>query len=272
MHAAMRHLLKLLACVCIVPSIALADDAKVGFADAPKTPEPDKNTITDVSMQLGAMLAAGNSRSTAVTGAVKSKIRREHHQFTGAIALNYAQSGKTGEQDQTTVENLQGLLRYDYFFTDRLSIFLKVSGMRDRFQGLDARLNVDPGVAYYFVSEKTLKLWGEIGYDFSYDVRRDDAIAGTMLDKTVNNQGTRAFLGYDHKLGDQVQIVMGLEYLQPLTDTNAWRLNADASLKANLAKKFAVATSVQLRYDHGALPTKEETDVLTSVSLVYSLF
>jgi hypothetical protein len=282
----------LLSILLLAPSLALADEppkglgtgvdaaskgktdvAKAGFAAAEAA--DDKTDVTDVSAQLGALIAAGNSRSTALTGAVKSKVRRNAHQFGGAIALNYAQAGKPGEASQTSVENLQGLLRYDYFLASHVSVFARASAMHDRFQGLDLRFNADPGVAYYLVSDKALKLWGEGGYDFVYDVRRDDALKqkdGSLLDKTATDHGLRAFVGYDHKLSSSVSLVAGLEYLQALTDTPAWRLNADGVVKASLAKKFSLATAVQLRYDHGALPAKEKTDVITSVSLVYSLF
>lgn len=252
--------------VLALPSVARADDAP---------PDPDKNKITEVSAQLGALLAAGNSRTIAVTGGVKTKIRRDPHQFGGAVAVNYAQSGKPGEASTTTAENLQGMLRYDLYLTERCSLFSRVAGMHDRFQGLDLRLNVDPGISYAFVNEKTIRFWGEAGYDFLYDVRRSDALVqkdGTVLDKTVTNHGSRTYLGYDHKLTESVQLLAGLEYLQAFTDTNAWRVNGDTSVKANFSKHFAIATSFQLRYDHAPLPGKEHTDTLTSVSLIYSLF
>ena len=136
-------------------------------------------------------------------------------------------------------------------------------------------MNVDPGVGYYAINDKTQKLWAEVGYDFLYDVRRDDALVqadGTSLSKTQSQHGVRLFLGYDQKLNEAVQIVGGVEYLQAFTDTSAWRLNADAGLKANLSKKFALQSTVGLRYDHNALPGKADTDVLTAISVVYSLF
>jgi putative salt-induced outer membrane protein YdiY len=277
-----------------MPSVARADDApkglgtgvdaaskgetnvaKEGFVGAEKKEDPEKNRITDVSVNIGALLAAGNSRNLALTAATKAKIRRDAHQFGGSVALNYAQAGKSGEATTTSVENLQGMLRYDFYLTERLSVFLKVAAMHDRFQGLDVRFNLDPGVAYAVINEKDMRLWGELGYDFIYDVRRNDALLqkdGSMLDKTVANHGMRTFVGWDHKLNENVAILAGMEYLQAFTDTNAWRLNGDASLKANLTKRFAIATSLQVRYDHASLPGKEHTDMLTSVSLNYSLF
>src|SRR5581483_10835574 len=218
-NAAMRSPYLLFA--LLVPISAHADDApkgvgtgvdaaskgetsavKEGFATQEKKEDPDKNTITDVSVQLGALLAAGNSRSMAITSGVKTKVRRDAHQFSGGAALNYAQAGKPGEATTTSVENLQGMLRYDFYFTERFGAFLKVAAIHDRFQGLDVRFNLDPGVSYAVINEKNLRFWGELGYDFLFDVRRDDALLqknGTKLDKTASNHGLRAFIGWDHK-------------------------------------------------------------------------
>ena len=56
------------------------------------------------------------------------------HQFTAAVAANFARGGKRGESVDRTVENYQGLLRYDYFFSPKLAAFLQASGRHDRFQ------------------------------------------------------------------------------------------------------------------------------------------
>ncbi len=93
-------------------------------------------------------MASGNSKQIALTSAGKVRIRRDKHQFTGAAAANFARAAAPDAPDQgmqTTVENLQGRVRYDYFFAKHWSLFAAVTGRRDRFQGLDLRLNVDPG-------------------------------------------------------------------------------------------------------------------------------
>ncbi len=64
-------------------------------------------------------------------------------------------------------------VRCDRYVSGPLALFLGVSGLHDRFQGLDLRLNVDPGVAYYLIDEKVHRLWPELGYDFKYDRRQE---------------------------------------------------------------------------------------------------
>ena len=77
------------------------------------------------------MVAAGNSKQMALTSAAKVRVRRDAHQFSGAAAANFARAAAPDNPNQgmqTTVENLQGRLRYDYFFAKHWSLFLGVSG------------------------------------------------------------------------------------------------------------------------------------------------
>ncbi len=177
---------------------------------------------------------------------------------------------------ETTVENLQSKLRYDRFISERVALFLALSGRHDRFQGLDLRLNLDPGVAYYFVDEKEQRFWTELGYDLQYDVRRDENIAaaaadGETVEKTEVRHSGRLFVGYENKLNDAVNFTTGLEYLQDVQDTTNWRLNYDAGLNSSIGSGFSVATTFSLKYDHNPLPNVEKTDTVTAVSLVYKL-
>lgn len=261
------------------------DVVKEGFQkQADDKDEERKKGVTELAFNLGGLFTAGNSRSAAVTAGVKSRIRRGDHQLTLGIAGNYARAGKVGTGTETTVENLQGAARYDYFILKPLSVFGQVTGRHDRFQGLDLRLNVDIGVAYYFIQQEKVRLWGEAGYDFQYDVRRAEALVdakgapkldrdGNPLEKTNVVHNARLFVGFDHKLFEGVQFLTSLEYLQDVTDfaTPTLRLIYDGAVKASLSKSFALSTGITVRYEANPLPGIERTDVLTGVSLVYNL-
>jgi putative salt-induced outer membrane protein len=194
-----------------------------------------------------------------------------------AAATNYSRSAASADQDmETTVENYQGRIRYDRFVAKALAVFIATSARRDRFQGLDLRLNVDPGLAYYFIDEKKHQLWSEIGYDLQYDVRRDEnltaaAAGGEVIDKTdVQNSG-RLFGGYANSLNEHVTFNTGVEYLQGVPETERWRLNWDVGLTSAIGGDFSLNTTFALKYDHAPLPGVKELDTSTAVSLVYQL-
>src|SRR5688572_21698848 len=145
--------------------------AKEGFQSVAERAalEASKDSTT-LKLTAGGFVSQGNSRSIAATAALDYFMRRNSSAFTVAAAANYGRSVPAdGDAYETTVNNYQGRLRYDFFFVNSVAAFLSVSGRRDEFQGLDLRLNLSPGVAYYFIDEKSERLWGELGYDLQYD-------------------------------------------------------------------------------------------------------
>jgi len=252
-----------------------ADVASEGFATAAK--KADADDATEAKIQAGGLSASGNSRSLALTSMGTVRVRRGANELSAAAAANYGRSAaKPTDPMQTTIENYQGKLRYDRFVSDPLALFTSLSGRRDRFQGLDLRLNLDPGLAYYFIQNPKHQLWGEAGYDLQYDIRRDQAIEaalanGMRLGKAKTRHSARLFAGYRNSLNEAVTFNTGVEYLQGLPDTQFWRFNWDVGLTAALAAKFSLATTFSLRYDNQPLNGIKSTDTLTAINLVYQL-
>jgi putative salt-induced outer membrane protein len=253
------------------------DVATSGFEKSDH-PKPDDKDATELAVSAGGLASAGNSRSLAATAAGKFRWRRGSDQIGAGLAANYAESRvNKGDGLQTTVENFQGKVRYDRFLAGPFAVFGAVSARHDRFQGLELRINLDPGVSYYFIDEDKQQLWVEGGYDFQHDIRRDEAIADALADdyhlgKTNDRHSVRAFVGFGSELSDTVKVATGLEYLQGLNPATNYRFNWDGAVTSQVGKSFSIATAVSVRYDHNPIPGVENTDIVTSISLVYHLF
>jgi putative salt-induced outer membrane protein len=261
-------------------STGKSDVATEGFASSKKLEDKDKDKDKDATtaeLSAGGIIASGNSRQVGLTASGSARVRRSNSQGRTAIAINYAEAAAARDRDlEPTVSNLQGLLRYDYFFAERWAAFLQVSARRDRFQGLNLRLNIDPGIAHYLIDEAARQLRVELGYDLQYDVRRDENLAearagGEDLDKTEVRHSARAFVGYDDTLNERVTFSTGLEYIQSVTSLAVWRLGWISAIKTNLAGRFSSAVVLDVRYDSEPLPGIEELDIVTSFQLVYTL-
>lgn len=245
------------------------------FDAAAKDDASKDNTSAEAS--AGGLVTSGNSKQLALTSSGKLKARKKKHQFSTQAAINFARSAPDADSGtETTVENLQGKIRYDYFFVPKWAAFLGVSARRDRFQGLDLRLNVDPGLAHYFIDEEKHAFWLEGGYDLQYDIRRDENIAeaatdGETVDKTEVRHSGRAFVGYDNQVNERVRFATGLEYIQSVQDSKTWRLNWDGSITSSIVGRLSTAVVVQVKYDHDPLPGIKTTDVMSSFNLVYTL-
>jgi putative salt-induced outer membrane protein len=246
----------------------------------------DDKDATQLTLSAGGLASSGNSRLVALTTSGKFRLRRADDQISAAAAGNYTRTAVPGGPMTTSVENVQGKTRYDRFFDD-ITAFLGVQARRDRFQGLDLRLNVAPGIGYYFVNEAKLAVWVEGGYDFLYDIRRDDArpvlddnknpvldASGrpVLLAKTNVVHSGRLFFGYLDSVNEAVTLSVGVEYLQGLSDTGVRRVNGDFSVASKIGKGFSLATTIAVRFDNQPLPGKEQLDTTESVSLVYDIF
>jgi putative salt-induced outer membrane protein len=256
--------------------------AKEGFQAVGAPVAEESKDTSSLKLSAGGFLSQGNSRTLAFTGSADYLLRRSDSQFTAIAAVNYGRAA-TGPDEpyEPTVENYQARLRYDYFFATQVAGFFSLSARRDRFQGLDLRLNIDPGFAYYFIDDKGHRFWAELGYDLQHDVRNqgfiDDAQAEAVppgsldLPKTETRHNVRAFVGYDNQLSDAVKFGTGLEYLQNVTAAENARLNFDASLTTQLNQDFSIATTFSLKYDNNPLPGVEKTDMILALNLVYTM-
>ena len=250
-----------------------------GFVAA-ATASAENKDATTFKIMAGGLWTAGNSRSLSITGASDFLLRRQESEFRARAALNYGQAAADRDADQKkTVNNYQGNVRYNYFFNDALSGFLSVSGRKDEFQFLVLRLNIDPGLAYYFLDEKNLQVWSEVGYDLQYDIREDDKVDETRLDpdvedldKTETRHGARVLLGYIHQLSPDDGLDSWVEYIHALNDTKFYRINGSAAITSQLAGSLSLASSVTVRYDANPVDDEvEKTDLVMAVNLVYTL-
>jgi putative salt-induced outer membrane protein YdiY len=252
------------------------------------TPVLDKpNDGTTAAVSAGGQLSTGNSRLLA--GTVNGSVESRHGANGVAVSAlgNYGQGAPPGSPVVETAENYQLRLRYDRYVIEQASVFMMATGRHDRFQGLDFRLNLDPGFKYLFTTKATNLLWAEAGYDFQFDNRRTealgelDAMGNPVLDmngnqitlpKTQVDHSTRVFLGFRHAFNKEVTLAAGLEYLQSvlaLTNYDS-RINFDALFAAKVGGGLSLGLGFSARYDRYPLPGKADTDTATTVTLIYA--
>lgn len=254
--------------------------AKEGF-EAATTNEGEEKDTTSFRVMAGGLWTQGNTETLALTGSADFRLRRRDSQLSAVAAVNHARSPNDDGDVEATVDNYQGRVRYDYFVSGALATFFSVSGRRDRFQDLDLRLNIDPGLAYYFFDEEAMQLWGEVGYDLQYDIREGEAIdsaraanamdpTNLLLDKTETRHSGRVFVGYVHQMNSAVSLDSNVEYIQAFSETKNYRINAGVGVTSQLVENLSIALSFTVRYDNNPLEGVEKTDTLTAYNLVYT--
>lgn len=257
------------------------------FATVTEAPPTD---VTEAEVSAGGLLSTGNARAGSITAAGRFLLRRRNHQFSAAVAGNYGRAAANAQADvETTVSNVQGLVRYDYFAHRRLSLFVMLTPRHDTFQGLNLRLNVDPGLAVYILEDLRNRLWVEAGYDFQYELRTDEAIRVKNADgtdfqdvngRTISDESererfthaVRLFGGYRNNINERVTFGTSLEYLQSVLQARRYRINWDTALSANLVQRLAIALTFTVRLDNDPAPGIQKVDTITAASLIYRFF
>ncbi|MBL4689392.1 MAG: DUF481 domain-containing protein, partial [Nannocystaceae bacterium] len=249
----------------------------------------DMGDSLEFNLSFGSLISTGNAQQIAVTGTSTFVMRRGRHQGSAAVAGNYGQAASTVEDDlEPTVSNIQGRVRYDLFLARQWAVFAMATGRHDPFQGLDFRLNLDPGAAFYILPGADERLWVEAGYDFQFDARTPAATlartdTGALLydasgetiqlaDKTRTNHAVRLFAGYFNKINEAVSFNTGVEFLQSVQVARRWRLNWNTALSTLVAKKLALAATFTVRVDNDPLPRVRKVDTITALNLVYRFF
>ena len=266
------------------------EKALVAAPTAPGTePVVDKPIDgTTATLSAGGQLATGNSQLLAgtVNGSVDS--RHGANGYGAALLGNYGQGAPPGAQPVETAENLQLKLRYDRYVIDQASVFLLLTGRHDKFQGLDFRLNIDPGFKYLFMKEAANSLWAEAGYDLQFDDRNPSALGevddkgNPVLDSSGNqvqlpqtqvDHSTRLFFGFRHAFNKEVTLAAGVEYLQSVVAVQSIydsRLNFDALFAAKVSGGLSVGLGFSARYDRFPLPGKQDLDTASTLTLIYA--
>lgn len=251
------------------------DDAKFATTAAPA---PDVTHATELDISAGGLFNSGNARSMALTAGGRFRIRRKIHEFSAGLVGNYGRAATQSTPSQDTASNVQGRVRYDAFFHPRISAFAMVTARYDPFLGLQARVRVDPGLAFYIIQQAKHRLWGEFGYDYQHDSRRvhdakqDCTIAGALVangcyelkvpnvpqgmgarvvDRSLNIHSLRLFAGYVNQLSELVSFTTGLEYIQPVSplrssDVDPPKPNAAVVPRTRLFVNWDAALNVQI--------------------------
>ncbi len=222
------------------------------------------------TLNAGGLLNTGNTRSVSINAGTRALWVEGRNQVSGDAQFAYGRASvpiadAPGEFEpwQTNTSNLNAQLRYDRFLARNNAIFVGGRGRRDRFAGLDARLQAQVGYLLELFRRPGRRFWSELGYDMTYD---DFTPEGDDLVHSV-----RGFLGYNNQINPYAVFVTGLEALYDVQDSRNLRFQWVSELTSKIEDKLQVSLSFAARLDNVPVENREKLDTLTTANLVYTL-
>ena len=234
------------------------------------------------NISAGATLNGGNTKSFGATVGGRFQLIRKPHQLTAEALFTYL-SARFADDNQVhpTATNIVGRARYDIFLSENNALFAALAPRNDRFAGLDMRLQVQAGyLRNLYNPSANHRLWGEIGYDGTYDnFSRFQPHGAPPRDTTMNPwpgkddfvHSARLFAGYTNLLTPLATLNLGVEFLYDFEDSKNIRLNPTIELTSSISANFKLSLLSRILFDNVPVDsTKEKTDYITTAQLVFT--
>jgi putative salt-induced outer membrane protein YdiY len=224
---------------------------------------PPKN-VWKSSVALGVTVARGNTDSTqaSISGSTQKKWLQNSLIF-GADGL-YGETRPPGSPKETeSAETAHGFSQYDRVFGANFYAYGRIDGFHDGIANIKYRLTLAPGLGYYFITNKTMDLMGEVG-------------PGYIREQLGTNTESFATLRVAEKchylISPTAKAWETLEWLPQVDEFNNYIVNAELGIEARLTKggKLSLRSVVQDSYNNVPAVGRLKNDLKIITSIVYN--
>ena len=229
-------------------------------------PPPIKPVNYRGNLNLGGSVSDGNTQRKSVNSNAEFVARSKRQRFTLRAAVNYAEETGTVYQ-----RNAMGSVKYDFFTTERVFIYVSSLFEGDKFQNLRLRTALSTGFGYQFLNRgeleneylSRLEGYAEIGVAyFAEDFRTgldNDFVAGRW-----------AFNIDWEFLPEQMSFFHRHEGFPGFEDFEDLYLVTEQGLRVFFTESFIASFQINWRWDNTPAPGFERSDTIYLVTLGYN--
>jgi len=222
-----------------------------------KAINPPPGTRWKGNVVAGGSMASGNTDSRGVNSSAMLQFRADHHRGTIRAKGNYNETN-----DVIDVQNASGSLKYDYFLSKKLFNYGQVLIEHDKFQDLDLRYTVGPGLGYQFIESSSISLFAEAGISYVNENREVSA--------NQDYTSGRWSMGFDWQMiPDRLKFFHFHEGYVRLEDANDFFLRSQQGFRLPLANDFYATLEFDYDYNNRPAPGKKNSDRRYIFGLTY---
>lgn len=219
--------------------------------------------------ELGVLLASGNTEAKSAN--TKFDLKRDSEKWINTLFVS-ALYGENAEF--STAERYEGKYQLDYKINDRLSWFGALRGEQDRFSGFVYQATASTGASYKFIDTPETQLQASLGAGYrrlkSETLIKTDAgeVIGRIEGESESDPVITLSSDYVHKFTDTTKITNKL-LVESGSENTA--VQNDIALAVSMTDALALAVGFGIRYNTDPPPLAEDTDLLTTINLVYNI-
>lgn len=197
---------------------------------------PPPKGVWKGNVAIGGSLRSGNTDQAALSVGFSVMRRTEKDRFSLGFFFNYGE-----EEDEVTARNTHGTAKYDYFFSKQSYGYLGLELLNDKFQDIQMRTIVGPGLGYQVWEDPVKALAVEVGASyFSDNMRHGDD----------NDYITARFgLNFRYALLKFIIFTDSLAYYPSLEKFATYTLRNEAALTTPLVARWVLKLANILQYN-----------------------
>jgi len=239
-----------------------------------------QENMTSFSTSLGGAFTTGNAQTMQVTAGSAFSMIRDRHGLDLSVDFAWGRANPAPSEGSSMVDtarNLRSRARYALFLSTMDALFVGGQYRWDTFAGLDARLQGQAGYMRNLLAREQLRLWGELGYDLTYENYDPDPLpdpdnAGQFLDGHKYLHSVRVFLGYDNQINPMMVVMLGVEGLINVVEPGDSRVNGDLALRSVVVDRLQLEFKLTMLLDtKPASSDLAKLDGIAKLNIIYTL-
>jgi len=209
-------------------------------------------------LAAGATLNSGNTDNFNINVNGKFIARSKKQRFTLRGAWNYGE-----ENGGINTRNANGSIKYDYFVTDKVYVYVNSLLEGDTFQDLDLRSTLGGGAGYQLFEDSTKNLSFELGIAYVN-------INYSTLPDASSASGRWSITGDYVALPGRVVFFHYQEGYFPFEEMAAMFLRTEQGVRLTVVKNFFTNFQVNVDFNNMPAPGKKKVDTKVIFGLGYS--
>lgn len=205
----------------------------------------------------GGNMASGNTDSRGANLSTMLQVRTDRHRGTMRAKGNYNEI-----DDAADVQNVSGSFKYDYFLNKKLFSYAQVLIEHDKFQDLDLRYTIGPGLGYQFIESSSISLFAEAGISYVNENRE--------VSQDQDYTSGRWSIGFDWQIiPDRLKFFHLHEGYFRLEEPDDFFLRSQQGLRLPLARDFFATLEFDYDYNNRPAAGKKNSDRRYIFGLTY---
>ncbi|MEJ0089433.1 MAG: DUF481 domain-containing protein [Limisphaerales bacterium] len=208
------------------------------------------------SLGVGFSLTRGNSDTLLFTAGIQT------HKKTPENEISFGVDGAYGENNSVAnVNTVHGISQYNHLFSEKFYLYARTEALHDGIADLQYRINIGPGVGYYFLKETNTTFAGEFGSTY---------VTQRLGNEDHNYVTFRLAERFEYKFKKYgARVYENVEFLPQVNKFENYIINAEVGIETSITKTISLKTSLTDNFNNEPAAGRQKNDARIVSGVTY---